>query len=216
MQRCRLALKPYPLADAAFYDAVSGLGKLCLMGQVKSFSGLRSFGCITQFGEMTKLDRLRSWRMADQERHEALRDLQRSLTQLHQVFLDMAVMVEKQGEQMDDIEQNVADAGAYIHGGTNALFSALKLLTGLFQSRYMNGMEVNDSSSKDLEGNAGHFYKKSEHHDGIDSGPDDSSTIEKKDIPTEINFEEEVDIARKVLNNLIASATETSHDDRHF
>ncbi|PQM35867.1 syntaxin-112-like [Prunus yedoensis var. nudiflora] len=96
-----------------------------------------------------------------------LKDLQRSLTQLHQVFLDMAVMVEKQGEQMDDI-----------HGGTNALFSALKLLTGLFQSRYMDKrMEVNDSSSKDLEGNAGHLGKKSEHHDGIDSGPDDSNTI---------------------------------------
>ncbi|VVA35669.1 PREDICTED: RNA-binding 28 [Prunus dulcis] len=126
----------------------------------------------------------------------------------------MAVIVERQGEQMDDIEQNMADAGAYIHGGTNALFSALKLLTGLFQSRYMDKrMEVNDSSSKDLEGNAGNFGKNSEHHDGIDSGPHDSNTIEKKDIPTEINFEEEVDIARKVLNNLIAYATETSHDD---
>ncbi|CAB4290104.1 unnamed protein product [Prunus armeniaca] len=72
----------------------------------------------------------------------------------------------------------------------------------------------NDSSSEDLEGDDGHFSKKSEHHDGIDSDPDSSNTIEKKDIPTEINFEEEVDIARKVLKNLIApSATETPHDD---
>ncbi|KAH0977287.1 hypothetical protein GBA52_027006 [Prunus armeniaca] len=72
----------------------------------------------------------------------------------------------------------------------------------------------NDSSSEDLEGDDGHFGKKSEHHDGIDSDPDSSNTIEKKDIPTEINFEEEVDIARKVLKNLIApSATETPHDD---
>ncbi|CAL9021942.1 unnamed protein product [Prunus brigantina] len=47
--------------------------------------------------------------MENQERHEALKDLQRSLTELHQVFLDMAVMVVKQGEQMDDIEQNVAE-----------------------------------------------------------------------------------------------------------
>ncbi|CAB4290150.1 unnamed protein product [Prunus armeniaca] len=65
--------------------------------------------------------------MENQQRHEALKDLQRSLTELHQVFLDMAMMVEKQGEQMDDIEQNVADAGAYIHGGTNALFSAKQM-----------------------------------------------------------------------------------------
>ncbi|PQM35741.1 RNA-binding protein 28 [Prunus yedoensis var. nudiflora] len=72
----------------------------------------------------------------------------------------------------------------------------------------------NDSSSEDLEGDAGHFGKKSEHHDGIDSDPDNPNTIEKKDIPTEINFEEEVDIARKVLKNLIApSAIETPHDD---
>ncbi|KAL6270078.1 hypothetical protein ACE6H2_026989 [Prunus campanulata] len=65
--------------------------------------------------------------MENLHRHEALKDLQRSLTELHQVFLDMAMMVEKQGEQMGDIEQNVADAGAYIHGGTNALFSAKQM-----------------------------------------------------------------------------------------
>ncbi|VVA31523.1 Hypothetical predicted protein [Prunus dulcis] len=65
--------------------------------------------------------------MENQERHEALKDLQRSLTELHQVFLDMVVMVVKQGERMDDSEKNVADAGAYIHGGTNALYSAQQM-----------------------------------------------------------------------------------------
>ncbi|CAB4320450.1 unnamed protein product [Prunus armeniaca] len=52
--------------------------------------------------------------------------------------------------------------------------------------------------------------------DGSEGENDSSSEDleEKKDIPTEINFEEEVDIARKVLKNLIApSATETPHDD---
>ncbi|KAF8410582.1 hypothetical protein HHK36_003114 [Tetracentron sinense] len=65
--------------------------------------------------------------LENQERQEAVKDIQRSLTELHQVFLDMAVLVEKQGEQMDDIEQNVARAGAFISGGTNRLVSANKM-----------------------------------------------------------------------------------------
>ncbi|CAK9142549.1 unnamed protein product [Ilex paraguariensis] len=62
--------------------------------------------------------------MENQERHEAVKDIQRSLIQLHQVFLDMAVMVETQGEQINDIEQNVANAEAYISGGTKELNQA--------------------------------------------------------------------------------------------
>ncbi|KAE8697297.1 SYP112 protein [Hibiscus syriacus] len=55
------------------------------------------------------------------ERHEAVLDIQRSLQRLHQVFHDMAVLVEAQGEKMDDIEENVANAGSFINGGTNNL-----------------------------------------------------------------------------------------------
>ncbi|TQD90808.1 hypothetical protein C1H46_023648 [Malus baccata] len=40
-------------------------------------------------------------------RHEAVMDIQRSLTKLHQVFLDMAVLVEAQGEDIENIEDNV-------------------------------------------------------------------------------------------------------------
>lgn len=39
-----------------------------------------------------------------QERHAAVRELERSLLDLHQVFLDMAVLVEAQGELLDNIE----------------------------------------------------------------------------------------------------------------
>lgn len=39
-----------------------------------------------------------------QERHAAVRELERSLLDLHQVFLDMAVLVEAQGEMLDNIE----------------------------------------------------------------------------------------------------------------
>ncbi|WVZ12855.1 hypothetical protein V8G54_017385 [Vigna mungo] len=59
-----------------------------------------------------------------QVRHEAVMDIQRSLNKLHQVFLDMAVLVETQGERVDNIEDNVANAGNFIHGGTNSLYYA--------------------------------------------------------------------------------------------
>ncbi|KAI5671226.1 hypothetical protein M9H77_11590 [Catharanthus roseus] len=62
--------------------------------------------------------------LENKERHEAALDIQRSLNKLHQVFLDMAVLVETQGEQIDDIEKNVAVAGSFIAGGTNSLFYA--------------------------------------------------------------------------------------------
>ncbi|CAN4080082.1 unnamed protein product [Withania somnifera] len=60
----------------------------------------------------------------DEDRHEAVMDLKRSLDKLHQVFLDMAVLVETQGEKIDDIEHNMAIAGSFISGGTNSLFYA--------------------------------------------------------------------------------------------
>jgi Syntaxin len=42
-----------------------------------------------------------------QERHEAVKELERSLLDLHQIFLDMAVLVEAQGEMLDNIEAQV-------------------------------------------------------------------------------------------------------------
>lgn len=42
-----------------------------------------------------------------QERHEAIKDLEESLLDLHQIFLDMSVQVDAQGEMLDNIEQQV-------------------------------------------------------------------------------------------------------------
>ena len=44
-----------------------------------------------------------------QERHDAVRDLEKGLLDLHQIFLDMAVLVEAQGEMLDNIEAQVRD-----------------------------------------------------------------------------------------------------------
>ncbi|POO02491.1 t-SNARE [Trema orientale] len=62
--------------------------------------------------------------MENKVRHETVIDIQRSLNKLHQVFLDMAVLIEIQGEKMDDIEENVMNAGDFINGGTNSLYYA--------------------------------------------------------------------------------------------
>ncbi|KAE8705640.1 Tetratricopeptide repeat (TPR)-like superfamily protein [Hibiscus syriacus] len=58
----------------------------------------------------------------NKERREAVVDIQLSLERLHMVFLDMAVLVEAQGETMADIEENVAHAGDFISGVTNQLY----------------------------------------------------------------------------------------------
>ncbi|MQL72780.1 hypothetical protein Taro_005133 [Colocasia esculenta] len=59
-----------------------------------------------------------------QDRHDAAREIEKSLLELHQVFLDMAVMVEAQGEQMDDIEHHVAQASHYVKDATKELKTA--------------------------------------------------------------------------------------------
>ncbi|XP_034684137.1 syntaxin-112-like [Vitis riparia] len=68
--------------------------------------------------------------LVNRERNEALREIQRSLDKLRQVFLDMAVLVESQGEKMDDIEENVAIAGNFVSGGTNSLVYAKQMKKG--------------------------------------------------------------------------------------
>ncbi|KAK3043457.1 hypothetical protein RJ639_002036 [Escallonia herrerae] len=59
-----------------------------------------------------------------QDRHDAVKEIEKSLLELHQVFLDMAVMVEAQGEQMDDIEHHVMNAAQYISDGSKNLKTA--------------------------------------------------------------------------------------------
>ncbi|CAL1360847.1 unnamed protein product [Linum trigynum] len=65
--------------------------------------------------------------LQSKERHQAVLDIQRSLTKLHQVFLDMAVLVETQGERIDDIEENVAKATEFVAGGTDNLYYAKQM-----------------------------------------------------------------------------------------
>ncbi|KAK6126586.1 hypothetical protein DH2020_039661 [Rehmannia glutinosa] len=45
-----------------------------------------------------------------QERHDAVRDLEKKLLDLQQIFLDMAVLVDAQGDMLDNIESQVSSA----------------------------------------------------------------------------------------------------------
>ncbi|KAL5972750.1 hypothetical protein ACLOJK_039555 [Asimina triloba] len=62
-----------------------------------------------------------------QERHDAVKEIEKKLLELHQVFLDMAVLVEAQGEVLDNIEIQVTNAVDHVQSGTDALKTAKSL-----------------------------------------------------------------------------------------
>ncbi|KAK1397247.1 t-SNARE coiled-coil homology domain-containing protein [Heracleum sosnowskyi] len=64
--------------------------------------------------------------MEIQERHDAVKEIEKNLVELHQVFLDMAVLVEAQGEQLDNIQDQVERASSFVRGGTQHLEVARK------------------------------------------------------------------------------------------
>lgn len=59
-----------------------------------------------------------------QERHDAVKEIEKNLIELHQVFLDMAALVESQGHQLNDIESHVAHASSFVRRGTEQLTEA--------------------------------------------------------------------------------------------
>lgn len=62
-----------------------------------------------------------------QERHDAVKEIEKKLLDLHQIYLDMAVLVDAQGEILDNIESQVNNAVDHVQRGTTALQSAKKL-----------------------------------------------------------------------------------------
>ncbi|XP_062166785.1 syntaxin-121-like [Alnus glutinosa] len=59
-----------------------------------------------------------------QERHDAVKEMEKNLKELHQVFLDMAVLVQAQGEQLDDIALHVERAHSYVKDAARELQGA--------------------------------------------------------------------------------------------
>ncbi|OVA00866.1 Target SNARE coiled-coil domain [Macleaya cordata] len=62
-----------------------------------------------------------------QERHDAVREVERKLLELQQIFMDMAVLVEAQGDMLDNIESQVSSAVDHVQSGNTALQKAKKL-----------------------------------------------------------------------------------------
>ncbi|XP_076881131.1 syntaxin-132-like [Bidens hawaiensis] len=62
-----------------------------------------------------------------QERHDAVREIEKKLLELHQIYLDMAVLIEAQGDLLDNIESQVANAVDHVHMGADALTTAKSL-----------------------------------------------------------------------------------------
>ncbi|KAJ3669332.1 hypothetical protein LUZ60_011282 [Juncus effusus] len=59
-----------------------------------------------------------------EDRQESAREVEKSLLELQQLFLDMSVLVEAQGVQITQIEHQVEIAGDEVAGGTEALSEA--------------------------------------------------------------------------------------------
>ncbi|GAA0186568.1 hypothetical protein LIER_33856 [Lithospermum erythrorhizon] len=62
-----------------------------------------------------------------QERHDAVREIEKKLLDLHQIYLDLAVLVEAQGDMLDNIETQVSNAVDHVQSGNTALQTAKKL-----------------------------------------------------------------------------------------
>jgi len=60
-------------------------------------------------------------------RHADIKRIEASIQQLHQLFVDMAVLVEAQGEMLNQIEYNVSQSVAYTASGVKELQGAVKL-----------------------------------------------------------------------------------------
>ncbi|PWA63101.1 t-SNARE [Artemisia annua] len=62
-----------------------------------------------------------------QERHDAIIDIEKNLAELHQVFLDIVVLVDAQGPQMNDIESQGDNANTFVGLGTEQVVHTREL-----------------------------------------------------------------------------------------
>ncbi|CAL5200526.1 unnamed protein product [Lathyrus oleraceus] len=62
-----------------------------------------------------------------QERHDAVKEIEKKLLDLHQIYLDMAVLVDAQGEILDNIESQVVNTTDHVKSGNDSLHIAKSL-----------------------------------------------------------------------------------------
>jgi len=71
------------------------------------------------------------------ETHDDLKQIEYSLRQLHQMFIDFALLVEQQDELLDNIEFNVASTVEYVEKGIKDLKTARKTQKGSRRCMYI-------------------------------------------------------------------------------
>eukprot|EP00126_Sphaerothecum_destruens_P009579 Sdes_comp20539_c0_seq2m15235 len=64
-----------------------------------------------------------------QDRHKDILKLEKSIKELHELFVDMAILVEAQGEMIDRIEFNVSESTQYVEEAVIELKAAHRLQT---------------------------------------------------------------------------------------
>ncbi|DBA05239.1 TPA: hypothetical protein N0F65_007401 [Lagenidium giganteum] len=64
-----------------------------------------------------------------QDKYQDVLKLEQSVAELHQMFLDLALLVEQQGEMLDQIEFQVRTAANYVEQGNKEVVKALKSQT---------------------------------------------------------------------------------------
>lgn len=74
------------------------------------------------------------------------------------------------------------------------------------------GSDGEDDTDSDLEDDDADIEEINQHPHGATVVPDGSDSLKKESIPSEINFEEEADIAKKVLTNLMSSSCKVTLD----
>eukprot|EP01038_Epipyxis_sp_PR26KG_P014799 gene14799-19885_t len=72
-------------------------------------------------------DSIRNAYMNVQDKYQDVLTLEASVAELHQMFLDFALLTEKQGELLDQIEHQVKEAADYIDSGNDQLVEAIEL-----------------------------------------------------------------------------------------
>jgi len=61
------------------------------------------------------------------DKYQDVLTLEASVAELHQMFLDFALLTEKQGELLDQIEHQVQEAADYVDQGNTELVEAIEL-----------------------------------------------------------------------------------------
>lgn len=62
-----------------------------------------------------------------EKRHDDIKHIEQTIVELHQLFMDMQMMVEQQGETLDHVQVNAEDTAVHIEEGNKQLRRAILL-----------------------------------------------------------------------------------------